>query len=97
MQSFAHSGYKRLRNPGHLEAKYALSEVRKRLGERVDSGVTQQLSTRPADVRLAEAAFAQQLRPEVGLLMFEPFNVGRHGVAHAEVSKKVMPRCIDHN
>src|SRR5438067_2155363 len=97
MQSFAHSGLSILRSASHLKAKHTLSEVRKRLGKRVDSGVAQQLSTGPADVWLAKAAFAQQPRPEVGLLVFEPFNVGRHGITHAEVSKKVMPRSIDHD
>src|SRR5579859_3708094 len=97
MQSIAHCGLNALRNASHLESKHTLSEVRKHLGERVDSGVTQQFSTGPADVWLAKTAFAQQPRPEVGLLVFEPFDIGRHGIAHAKVSEKVMPPSIDHD
>src|SRR5579864_2522940 len=97
MQQIAYCTLDASRDTGHLETKNTLSEVRKRFRERVDSGVTQQLSAGPADVRFAKTAFAQQPRPEVGLLVLEPFNIGRHGIPHAEVSKKVAPPGIDHD
>jgi hypothetical protein len=67
----------KLRNASHLKTKHALPEIREGLGNRGESGVPQELAAGPCDVGIAKAAAAQELCPELRLLMLEPFNAGR--------------------
>jgi hypothetical protein len=79
----------------HFKAKDALSEVGERLGKRGDTGVAEQLAAGPADAGVTKAALTKEMGPVFRLAMFEPFDVGRHGIAHAEIAEEVMARGID--
>ena len=76
MQLIAHCN-KKLCDSSHFEPKYALAEIRKSFGNRRQSRIPEQLAAGPSDVRITEAATAQKSGPKLGLLMLEPFYVGR--------------------
>ena len=76
MQLIAHCARK-LRDACHLKTKYALPEIREGLGNRSESGVPEKLAAGPRDIGIAKAAAAQELCPELRLLMLEPLDIGR--------------------
>src|SRR6476660_1277572 len=83
-----------LRDASQFQAKQALSEVRSCFGKRSDSGVAQKFPARPRDLWVAKAARGQEPGPKLRLLMFEPFDVGRQRIAHAQVAKNIVSRCV---
>src|ERR1700704_962827 len=88
---------KSLCNTCYFKAKNTLSAIGKYFGKRLNSGITQKFSTRPSDIRLAKATFAKKADPELGLLVLEPFDIRRHGITHAQVSKKIAASRIHDN
>jgi hypothetical protein len=93
MQLIAYCRQK-LRNASHLKTKYALPEIRKGSGNRSESGVSQEFAASPCDIGIAKAAAAQELCPELRLLVLEPFNVGGQRVPNSQVAKNVTSRGI---
>src|SRR5947209_20627869 len=93
MQTVAHCA-KKLRHAGHLKPKYTLPEIGKSFGDRGQPRIPQELAAGPRDIGMAKAAAAQELCPELRLLMLKPFNVGRERVPNSQVAEKIMSRCI---
>src|SRR5947209_384440 len=97
MQHIAHCTSVMSAGARQLQTEDALSEVGKALWQRSDACMPQRLARAPADLHVCKAAVAQKPRPIFRLPMLEPFNVRRHRISHAKITKKVMARGIDNN
>src|SRR5579859_354277 len=67
-----------------LEPEDALSEVGEPPGKSGDAGVAEQFAAGPANACVTKAALTKELGPVLRLAVLEPFDVGRHGIAHGD-------------